>query len=138
MERIHDIFAYEFGSLLDSYKSARGNNQVTRVEYLIMFIKFVVGSEVITSEPGLKSNVKFRYVINYGDEDVCEFLKEAVNETSLCPDEYVFLNKMIDLDKSDNFLESYEKIYEETGVEKCMLAPLFKKLFDKSRNLKIK
>ena len=44
---------------------------------------------------------------------------------------------MINTKKASDFLEEYKKIYDSTKVEKCTLAPLFLKLFEKSKDTEI-
>jgi hypothetical protein len=58
----------------------------------------------------------------------------------LCGEEYVFLERMIDVidvPKESDYLTEYQKAYNETKVNKCTLAPLFQKLFERSKNLEI-
>ncbi len=137
MDDIQNQFANIFTERLKDYKNVRNNNKITRVEYLVLFIHFVVGIEFITPEQKLKDNKEFIVLQEWDANYICKHLANAINETSLCEQEYVFLYKMIDIIKSANFLDDYIKAYDETKVFDCTLAPLFQKLFSRSKELEI-
>src|SRR6185369_8537204 len=104
MDAIHDQFARIFENRLTDYKNVRNSNRITRVEYLVLFIHLVVGTEIITSELKLKNNKEFKVLLEWDTKYICEYLKEAVNGTSLCSEEYVFLEKMIDVAEGPDYL----------------------------------
>jgi hypothetical protein len=47
---IHDQFARIFENRLIDYKNARNSNRITRIEYLVLFVHLIVGTEIITPE----------------------------------------------------------------------------------------
>lgn len=135
--KIHNQFALIFKNRVADYKNVRNSNKISRVEYLVLFIHLVVGTEIITAESKLVGNKEFKVLTKWDTKYICEYLKESVNATSLCRQEYVFLEKMIDIKESTNYLDAYKKIYDETNVSNCMLAPLFQKLFEESKDIEI-
>jgi hypothetical protein len=82
----------------------------------VLFIHLVVGTKVITAEQKLKDNKEFTVLQNWDTDYICDYLKKAVNGT---------------------YLAEYQKAYVDTKVDNCMLAPLFQKQFNLSKNLDI-
>ena len=80
--KIHDNFASIFENRLLDYKNARQNNKITRVEYLVLFVHLVVGTEIITSEKKLEKNKYFTIVpaSEWSDKYICNYLQESVKK----------------------------------------------------------
>lgn len=137
LEKIQNEFSEDFSIGLRHYKRVRKGDRISRLEYIVLFVHFAVGTEILTSEPKLEKITYFKHLKFWDTELVEDYLKNAVENTSLCGQETAFLLEMISLRESNDFLEDYRKLFDSTDMSLCMLGPLFKKLFDRSEELEI-
>jgi hypothetical protein len=131
-----NMFVKDFKKCAEEITYIRQNNKIKKIEYISLFCKYVIMNEIFTDLENYKETYGYVYMsgeeLKDNEKNIYTFLKNGINETSLCQDEVNFLNKMINTEFTENILQKYIKLYEETGVENNQLCHLFKKILDNS------